>query len=250
MSRDCAQQLQLDPLTIQQHPASYMPRQKCSRTRARLGFPPGIIIVCSREIELLTFIFANHQLHKVCYVTRIRHLPENTRCRFVFFRRLLPFDSSSDQSHNYPYSMRMSKPTLIFCPGAWYPPTAFNPLIDKLPEYTTHVVAFPSIQDATNVKDLRPDIEAVRSIVQHECNEGREVIVVSHSWSGLPVSSALDGLSRAQREKTGQKGGVVKLIFLSAFIPDVGQSLLQAFGGIAPDWYIRDVRNLMPPQQC
>lgn len=140
----------------------------------------------------------------------------------------------------------MSKPTLIFCPGAWYPPTAFDPLIEKLPEYTTHVVAFPSIQDATNVKDLKPDIEAVRSLVQHECNEDREVMIVSHSWSGLPVSSALDGLSRAQREKTGQKGGVVKLIFLSAFIPDVGQSLLQAFGGTAPDWYIRDVRNLIP----
>ncbi|OKL63868.1 hypothetical protein UA08_00634 [Talaromyces atroroseus] len=137
----------------------------------------------------------------------------------------------------------MSKPSLIFCPGAWYPTSAFNPLIERLPGYTSHTVAFPSIHEATTVRDLQPDIEAVRSLVQRESDQGREVVIISHSWSGLPVSSALDGLSRAQREKAGQKGGVVKLIFLSAFIPDVGQSLLQAFGGTAPDWYIRDEPN-------
>lgn len=138
----------------------------------------------------------------------------------------------------------MSKPTLIFCPGAWYPPTAFNPLIERLPDYTSHTIAFPSIQQATTVKDLQPDISALRSIVQRECDQGHEVVIISHSWSGLPVSSALDSLSCTHRQKAGQEGGVVKLILLSAFILDVGQSLLQAFGGQAPDWYIRDVCNL------
>lgn len=135
----------------------------------------------------------------------------------------------------------MSKPILILCPGAWYPPTAFNPLISKLPDYTTYTIAFPSIQQSTVVKDLQPDITALRTVVQRECDQGREVVVISHSWSGLPVSSALDGLSRSQRQKDGQEGGVIKLVFLSAFLPDVGQSLLQAFGGQAPEWYIRDV---------
>jgi hypothetical protein len=138
----------------------------------------------------------------------------------------------------------MSKPTLIFCPGAWYPPTAFNPLIERLPDYTSHTITFPSIQQASTVKDLQPDINALRSIVQRECDQGHEVIIISHSWSGLPVSSALDGLSQRQRQQTGQKGGVVKLVYISGFIPDIGQSLLQAFGGQQPDWYIRDVCNL------
>lgn len=138
----------------------------------------------------------------------------------------------------------MSKPTIILCPGAWYPPTAFDPLISRLPDYTTHTIAFPSIQQSTVVKDLQPDISALRTVVQRECDQGREVVVISHSWSGLPVSSALHGLSRTQRQNNGQEGGVVKLVFLSAFIPDVGQSLLQAFGGQAPEWYIRDVCRL------
>ncbi|EED18712.1 conserved hypothetical protein [Talaromyces stipitatus ATCC 10500] len=137
----------------------------------------------------------------------------------------------------------MSKPTLIFCPGAWSPPTAFNPLIEKLPEYTSQTIAFPSVHQATTIKDLKPDIEALRNVVQSECDQGHEVAIISHSWSGLPVSSALDESSRTERQKIGTKGGVVKLIYISAFIPEIGQSLLQTQGGVPPDWYIRDEMN-------
>lgn len=135
----------------------------------------------------------------------------------------------------------MSKPTLVFAPGAWYPPTAFNPLIEKLPDYKSRTVAFPSIQQATSVQDLQPDIDAVRSIVTEEVDAGRDVVVISHSWAGLPVSSALDGLSKIEREENNQKGGVIRLVFLTAFIPRAGESLLGAFGGMPPPWYVRDV---------
>ncbi|RDH30333.1 Alpha/beta hydrolase fold-1 [Aspergillus welwitschiae] len=137
----------------------------------------------------------------------------------------------------------MPNPTLVFCAGAWYSPVAFGPLIEKLPDYTCRTVAFPSIEQATEVKDLQPDITAVRSVVEEECDAGNDVAIVLHSWSGLPVSSALDGLSKTERQEAGKPGGVVKLIYLSAFIPDVGESLIGAFGGVAPDWYVRDVEN-------
>lgn len=137
----------------------------------------------------------------------------------------------------------MSKPTIIFAPGAWYPPTVFDAITKELDEhgYSCHTIAFPSIQQATTVQDLQPDIAAVRLVVEQEVDAGREVIIVSHSWSGLPVNSALDGLDRTDREKAGKKGGVVKLVFISAFIPQVGESLISAFGGTPPPWYVRDV---------
>ncbi|KAJ5173008.1 hypothetical protein N7492_005601 [Penicillium capsulatum] len=137
----------------------------------------------------------------------------------------------------------MSKPTLVFAPGAWYPTTAFDPLIQKLPEYSTRTVAFPSIQQASTVQDLQPDINAVRSIVTEEVDAGRDVVVVLHSWAGLPVSSALDGLSKSERNENNQPGGVTRLIFLAAFIPREGESLIGAFGGIPPPWYVRDEAN-------
>ncbi|KAL4762042.1 alpha/beta hydrolase [Aspergillus foveolatus] len=139
--------------------------------------------------------------------------------------------------------MTSSKPTLIFCPGAWYPRTAFEPLAAHLPEHTTHTVAFPSIHQATSVQDLQPDIEALRTLVEQEVSAGKDVVIISHSWSGLPVNSALDGLSKTERQAAGEIGGVAKLIFISAFIPDCGESLIGAFGGVPPDWYDRDEAN-------
>lgn len=135
----------------------------------------------------------------------------------------------------------MSKPTLIFAPGAWYPHTIFNPIIEQLADYSCHTVAFPSTQEASSVVDLQPDIEAVRSIIQEEADAGHDIIIVAHSWAGLPVSSALEGLSKAEREAAGDKGGVMKLIFIAAFLPSVGEGLLDAFGGMPPPWYARDV---------
>ncbi|KAJ5550825.1 hypothetical protein N7461_005523 [Penicillium sp. DV-2018c] len=139
----------------------------------------------------------------------------------------------------------MPKPTLIFAPGAWYPSTIFNPIIKQLTNYgyTSHTVAFPSIEQASSVIDLQPDINAVRSIAQQEADAGNDIVIVAHDWAGLPVSSALDGLSKTEREAAGQEGGVVRLIFIAALLPRIGEGLIDAFGGMAPPWYVRDEEN-------
>ncbi|KAL4881228.1 Alpha/beta hydrolase fold-1 [Aspergillus karnatakaensis] len=132
------------------------------------------------------------------------------------------------------------KPTLIFAPGSWYPTSSFDPLTTLLNShgYETHTVAFPSITQATTVKDLSSDIAAVRALVEPEVQKGRDVVVIAHSWAGLPVNSALEGLLKTDSHEQG-KGGVVKLLFISAFIPEIGQSLVSAFGGEA-EWYVKD----------
>ncbi|KAL3461473.1 Alpha/beta hydrolase fold-1 [Aspergillus heterothallicus] len=139
--------------------------------------------------------------------------------------------------------MAIQKPTLIFAPGAWYPTEAFTPLTTILESegYTCHTIAFPSIQQATTVRDLSDDIAAVRALVEPEAQKGNDVVIVVHSWAGLPVNSALAGLEKSASE--GRKGGVVKLVFISAFIPEIGQSLVSAFGGTPAPWYVRNESN-------
>jgi hypothetical protein len=46
------------------------------------------------------------------------------------------------------------------------------------------------------------------------------------SWGGIPVNSALDGLSKAERENEGKSSAVVKLAFVSALLLPEGVSLL------------------------
>ncbi|KAJ5980366.1 hypothetical protein N7481_007664 [Penicillium waksmanii] len=137
----------------------------------------------------------------------------------------------------------MSKPALIFAPGAWCPPTIFDSLIEKLDDYDCHTVSFPSVQDPKTVQDLEPDIAAVRSLVEKAADVGQDVFVVAHSWAGVPVNSALDGVAKYERESSGKRGGVVRIIFISAVIPALGESLVGLFGGAPPPWFVRDEPN-------
>ncbi|KAL5360149.1 alpha/beta-hydrolase [Aspergillus floccosus] len=137
----------------------------------------------------------------------------------------------------------MPNPTLIFAPGAWFPTTAFAPLIDKLTlEHPCATIAFPSIQQATNVHNLAPDIAAVRDLVEPLVHAGKEIVLVVHSWAGLPVNSALEGLSAAHRARDGKTGGVVKICFIAAFVPVVGESVLDAVADV-PEWWVVDDEN-------
>jgi hypothetical protein len=70
----------------------------------------------------------------------------------------------------------------------------------------------------------------------------------------LPVCSALDGLSRAEREKEGKKTEVTKLSFVAAFVAEEGISLEMAVGGRPESWIITPVNmicsELLPLSDC
>jgi hypothetical protein len=137
----------------------------------------------------------------------------------------------------------MSKPTLIFLPGAWHSPEIFNAVILKLSAHGYKSTALPlqAVIQKPAVKDLQPDIDALRSAVLKEADAGNDVMVVGHSWSSIIVCGALEGLSKEERKKGGKEGGVVKQAFLTGFIPPENVSLITAFGGTAPEWYNVDV---------
>lgn len=103
--------------------------------------------------------------------------------------------------------------------------------------YRCIVLPLQAVIQKPAVKDLELDIAALRSCVLKELTEGHDVVVVGHSWSGIIVSGALSNLGKRERSKEGPLSGVIKLAFLCAFIPPEDTSLIQAFGGIEPEWY-------------
>lgn len=74
-------------------------------------------------------------------------------------------------------------------------------------------------------------------------NAGREVILIMHSYSGGPGAVAAKGLSLAERRAAGKPGGIIGLIFISAFIAEEGQTLLSSGGGKFAPWVIEYVSN-------
>ncbi|KAL4911297.1 hypothetical protein BDW74DRAFT_172763 [Aspergillus multicolor] len=135
-----------------------------------------------------------------------------------------------------------TKPTLILAPGSWYPASAFDPLASLLNAqgYTTKSVSWPSVSErASSVTSLSEDIEALQALIKPEVEAGRDIVVIAHSWAGLPVNS---GVGEFIKQQGSEKGGVVKLLFISAFVPEVGHSLVSTFGGEA-EWYVKDESN-------
>jgi hypothetical protein len=76
-------------------------------------------------------------------------------------------------------------------------------------------------------------------------DSGTDILLVLHSYGGLPGAAAAKGLSKVEREKEGKQGGVVGLAFITALVAREGDSLEQMVGGKLHDWADTDV--CLPP---
>ena len=144
----------------------------------------------------------------------------------------------------------MSKPTMVFIPGAWHTPEPFKVIVAKLSilGYKCIPLSLLAAGHEPAVLDLQPDIDIVHRTVQDEVDQGHLVVVVAHSWGGIIAGGALDGLSKTEREKSGRKGGVVKLAYMCAFIPPEGVSLATALGGADPEWDVQVCLSAISPR--
>jgi surfactin synthase thioesterase subunit len=77
----------------------------------------------------------------------------------------------------------MSKPSLIFLPGACHSPEVFDTLISKLSahSYTSKALPLQAVIQKPAVNDLQPDIDALQSAVLKEADAGNDVMVIGHS---------------------------------------------------------------------
>jgi hypothetical protein len=141
----------------------------------------------------------------------------------------------------------MSKPQIVLVCGAWHAPGIYmTSLMSALSAqgYTIHTRQMPSIGNPTPPTDLSADIAALRTLVSDAISPtGNDVIVICHSWGGIVTGSALDGLSKHEREASGQKGGVVRAGYMTAFMLPAGGTLKDAPGTNLPAWV-----DVQPPQ--
>ncbi|KAL8688713.1 MAG: hypothetical protein Q9218_005447 [Villophora microphyllina] len=129
-------------------------------------------------------------------------------------------------------------PSIVLIPGAFHLQPALDLLSEELKSSGFSTQSFRlvtvdqpklSIQDdaaALATKVLLPLIE----------QQGKDVVLYLHSYAGFPGSTAIKGLSKAERLATGKPGGILGLIYQSAFIPLEGDTLLQMIGGKYAPW--------------
>ncbi|OJJ42272.1 hypothetical protein ASPZODRAFT_137365 [Penicilliopsis zonata CBS 506.65] len=126
-------------------------------------------------------------------------------------------------------------PSVLFVPGAWCPPSLFDPvrLCLAAKGISSSAIALPSVGGTTATLD--DDIAAVRAeLLKYIDEKGEEIILAAHSYGGVVASGAAEGLTKNDYEGKGKRGGVVRIVYMAAFVAPKGASMKQLFGGEFP----------------
>lgn len=132
--------------------------------------------------------------------------------------------------------MSASKPTILLIPGAWHRGDAWTPVASLLQQQGYHVeaVTLPSAGGSLS-STMTDDAEHIRTkYLDDLIAQGRDVIVVMHSYSGVPGTECIKGVARKDLAAQGKPGGVIALVYVAAFLISAGQSLGSALPGNNP----------------
>ncbi|KAF8210679.1 hypothetical protein K438DRAFT_1959900 [Mycena galopus ATCC 62051] len=139
-----------------------------------------------------------------------------------------------------------TKPTFVLVPGIFHTAAHAQILVDSLHAkgYPTHVVSHPTIGALATSAQANADVVHLRQVLEELVNnQQKDVVLFCHSYGGVPGSQSVNGLERNARAKAGQKGGIVKIVFLSAVLPREGETIPQTMAGaeLQPgDWFEMD----------
>ena len=142
------------------------------------------------------------------------------------------------------------KPTVLLVPGAWFPHSAYDTFLRAVSNagFPTAYASYPSL----NPRDpMHADVGADTSFVLENSllplveTDEKDVLIVMHSYGGIPGSGAAKELGKATRELTGRKGGVIGLVHISGFVLPEGLSCADGQGGSLPEWIKEDDARIL-----
>ncbi|KAI1080694.1 Alpha/Beta hydrolase protein [Whalleya microplaca] len=124
--------------------------------------------------------------------------------------------------------MATQKPTFILITGSWVPPSLYDPLVDPLRAagYEVHITNHKTNSSTTSqpLATAYDDAAPIHELATKLADDGKDIIFLMHSYGGLPGSIASKGLGKTERQQAGKKGGVVRLFFMTAWVPEEGKT--------------------------
>ncbi|KAF5536618.1 hypothetical protein FMEXI_10217 [Fusarium mexicanum] len=133
-------------------------------------------------------------------------------------------------------STNPEKPVIAIVQGAWHRASHYQGLVESLTNQGFTVLQ-PDNVTAGNDEDIKgkthlDDVEAIRKSLQPALDEGKRIVLVCHSYGGIPGSAAVEGHQFYEREAKGLFGGISHVVYIAAFALAVkGLSPLSAAGG-------------------
>lgn len=139
--------------------------------------------------------------------------------------------------------------TLVFIPGAWHKPSCYNKVIDLLQtQHNLNCISVTLPSTANNpAATFKDDLDAAQKAIAQETAQGRNVIVVAHSYGGMVGNSAIKGFARPvdsssttnSQSQTTRTGFVIGLILIASGFTLTGLSFMDPFfGHPPPSWRV------------
>lgn len=128
-------------------------------------------------------------------------------------------------------------PAVVFIPASFSPTSFYNKTIDKLRvigiEAIIHSLPSASRRPPEQAATLAEDVAYFHDVVAKLVDQGKDVALVMHSYGGIVGTEVCRGLTKKEREGNGMKGGLVRLVYVTAVVPMLGQSLNDVLGSPA-----------------
>ncbi|KAF7557082.1 hypothetical protein G7Z17_g905 [Cylindrodendrum hubeiense] len=132
------------------------------------------------------------------------------------------------------------KPSIVFVPGAWHIPETWGKVTTELEahQYKCAAVALPTTLSAS--ANFADDVKAVQDKIVAETSQGRNVVVVTHSYGGAVGASALKGLTLPKTGASTESGHVIGFMLIASGFMVTGVTFLEGLGGKPPPIWKED----------
>ncbi|PQE30488.1 methylesterase 6 protein [Rutstroemia sp. NJR-2017a WRK4] len=136
----------------------------------------------------------------------------------------------------------MSKPSILLIPGSFSLPSFYDNIVNAVAAkgYEIKALHNPTTGTAPNEgregapPTMYDDAANIAKEAEKLADEGKDVILVAHSYGGIPTSQSTKGLEKEERQKQGKKGGIVRIAYMTCLVPPVGGSAGTVLVGV-PD---------------
>lgn len=115
-----------------------------------------------------------------------------------------------------------SQVNYVFVPGAWHGGWSWHPVAQRVADAGHRGIALtmPGLSAGDDAREPRL-ADAVTHLVDEVERRGlTDVVLVGHSWGGIPIAGAVPRL----------RGRLRGIVFVSAFVPRAGESMADAMG--------------------
>lgn len=132
----------------------------------------------------------------------------------------------------------------VIVPASFTPAREYKDLSHGLKQYGINsvIVDLPSVgRRGSKPGTMTDDTKEISRVVTYLSDQGAEVVLVMHSYSGIPGTQSIATLSHQARSAAGRTGGISKLVYMSAVILQIGMSNFDLLGSNVPQFITIDV---------